>query len=89
MRTSAFLNCVSFAHIIAGRVSTDGDNTARTTNLAIKGIIALKSFAEIGRILGQDADADTYEVYDFGYCPIVDDAKHNSLMVCRTRHLCL
>lgn len=44
------------------RVSADGDNVVNTTNVAIKGIIALKAMAEISRALGKDADADTYQV---------------------------
>ena len=46
-------------------MSADGVNTVRATNLAIKGIIALKSMAEISRVLGQGSDAVTYEVDGF------------------------
>ena len=44
------------------RTSADGETTANMTNLAIKGIVGVKAMAEISRALGQDSDANTYDV---------------------------
>ena len=44
--------------------STDADGLANTnrTNLAIKGIIAIKAMSEISQALGKSQDAETYSV---------------------------
>jgi hypothetical protein len=44
------------------RSSADGLLTNNQTNLAIKGIIAIKAMAEMSSIVKQSADADKYSV---------------------------
>ena len=44
------------------RMTADGDSTVNSTNLAIKGIIAIKAMAQISTLLEQMEDADEYTV---------------------------
>ena len=44
------------------RISADGESQANMTNLAIKGIIGVKAMGEISLAVGEDDDAQTYEV---------------------------
>jgi hypothetical protein len=44
------------------RVSADGLSTNNQTNLAIKGIIAIKAMSEMSSIVRQTADVDKYSV---------------------------
>ena len=50
-----------FHHMLC-RTSADGESTANMTNLAIKGIIGVKAMAEISRAVGQNTDAENYDV---------------------------
>jgi hypothetical protein len=44
------------------RSSADGLTTNNQTNLAIKGIIAIKAMSEMSSIVNQTADVDKYSV---------------------------
>ncbi|KIP05603.1 hypothetical protein PHLGIDRAFT_108072, partial [Phlebiopsis gigantea 11061_1 CR5-6] len=44
----------------SGQTSADGDSTVNSTNLAIKGIIAINAMAQISAALHQNSDADHY-----------------------------
>ena len=44
------------------RLSADGLSTNNQTNLAIKGIIAIKAMSEMSSIVNQSADVDKYSV---------------------------
>ena len=47
---------------IAYRLSADLNNFANQTNLAVKGIIAIKAMSELSSSLGRKVDSDTYSV---------------------------
>ncbi|KAH9930467.1 uncharacterized protein BXZ73DRAFT_77912 [Epithele typhae] len=49
------------AVLTPNQVSADGVKAANTTNLAIKGIIAIKAMAEISRVFGALGDANMYD----------------------------
>ena len=44
------------------RESADGQDTANMTNLAFKGIVGVRAMAEMSRALGEEFDAQQYEV---------------------------
>jgi hypothetical protein len=44
------------------RISADGLSANNQTNLAIKGIIAIKAMSNMSSIVNQTADADKYSV---------------------------
>lgn len=46
----------------AFRTTADGDSTGNLTNLAIKGIIAIKAMSQISAVIHQDTDAEHYSV---------------------------
>lgn len=48
--------------IIRTRVSADENSVSNQTNLALKGIVAIKAMSQLSSALGQGADADTYSV---------------------------
>ncbi|KAH9942459.1 uncharacterized protein BXZ73DRAFT_88030 [Epithele typhae] len=61
MRWADYLvnNTLTFSN----QASADGETSANMTNLAIKGIIAVKAMAEISRAVGKSVDAQTYDAH--------------------------
>lgn len=51
--------------IMVFRTSADAESTGNSTNLALKGIIAIKAMSELASALGQSSDASSYSVRVF------------------------
>ena len=77
---------MSFAHALIDlakplispflRSTADGDSTTNSTNLAIKGIIAIKAMAQISAALHQDSDANHYAVGQTAFLNILHLIRH-------------
>ncbi|KAF9071440.1 hypothetical protein BDP27DRAFT_1322140, partial [Rhodocollybia butyracea] len=52
-----------------GYVTADQQDLANMTNLAIKGILAIRTMAEIGDALGETDDSNSYFLFGFDFIP--------------------
>lgn len=61
MQLKGCTSCLLFI-IMVFRTSADNESTGNSTNLALKGIIAIKAMSELASALGQSSDASSYSV---------------------------
>jgi hypothetical protein len=74
------LNTFSSIQFLIQLSSSDADGlqNVNMTNLAIKGILGIRAFAEIANVIGQRSDYSSYKA-----CPLTSSIDHYVHLLCR------